>query len=338
MTALLEVRRLVKEFATARGPLRAVDDVSFALEPRETLGVVGESGCGKSTLARSIMFLHRPSSGAVLLDGAPIGDASRRAMLAVRRRMQIVFQDPFGSLNPRLSIERILSEPFIVHGLGSRGQRRDWAAELVELVGLPASSLRRRPHEFSGGQRQRIGIARALALRPQVVVCDEPVSALDLSVQAQILNLLVRLQQQIGLAYVFISHDLGVVHYMADRVLVMYLGRVVELAPTEALWARPYHPYSMALLAAVGENRGRRKAVDNSEVPSPLAPPAGCHFHPRCPFAQARCQSEPPALREIAAGRWAACHFAELIAEGSGAAVAPIAAPRAVSPVAGETS
>ena len=310
MTAPLVVHNVKVHFATPRGTVRALDGVSFSLDRGEIVGVVGESGCGKSTLAKTIVGLQRPSSGSVEIDGNDLLAASRRVVLQKRRQIQMVFQDPFGSLNPRLSIGRILSEPFIVHGLGTCLERQQWVSELIEQVGLASDSLTRRPHEFSGGQRQRICIARALALKPSVIVCDEAVSALDVSVQAQILNLLLDLRKSADLSYVFISHDLSVIHYMSDRVMVMYLGEVVELAPADALWMSPYHPYAMRLLSAVDRRKTAALKSNNDEVPSQINPPAGCPFHPRCPFAKNRCHTEKPMLRQISDRRWAACHYA----------------------------
>ncbi|MCC7427399.1 MAG: ATP-binding cassette domain-containing protein [Alphaproteobacteria bacterium] len=311
MTPLLELRGLARHFAVRGGTLRALDGVDLALNPGETLGIVGESGCGKTTLAKTVIGLQAPTAGEVLLEGQPIAALKGGPLKAVRRRMQMVFQDPFGSLNPRATVGRILREPFIVHGLGTRAEQWRWAEELVEKVGLPSDSLRRHPHEFSGGQRQRIGIARALALRPALIVCDEPVSALDVSVQAQVLNLLLDLQQAEGISYLFISHDLGVVEYIADRVAVMYLGRVVELSDAHRIWERPLHPYTRRLLSAVAIGGAGQASAD--EVPSPLNPPSGCRYHPRCPFVQDRCRSEAPALRQLE-GAQVACHFAEKIA------------------------
>jgi peptide/nickel transport system ATP-binding protein len=310
--ALLELRGLAVHYATARGTLRAVDGVDLDLARGETVGLVGESGCGKSTLGKALLGLAPVTAGAVRFDGvdlAPMGDRDRAPY---RRRMQMIFQDPFGSLNPRHTIGAILDGPLAVHGLGDRAARRTRVAELIAQVGLPPDAALRYPHEFSGGQRQRIGIARALALRPELIVCDEPVSALDLSIQAQILNLLVDLKRDLGLAYLFISHDLGVVRYFADRVLVMYLGRIVESAPAAALWARPRHPYTRALIAAVPDPARRRQAAPLAgDLPSPQDVPKGCRFHPRCPFATELCRTTEPTPRSLDAAHGVACHHAE---------------------------
>ncbi len=309
MTPLLEASRVSVHFPVGGGWLsrgrrvvRAVDDVSLSVARGETLALVGESGCGKSTLGRALLRLVEPTSGEVRFDGADISRLDGAALRQLRRRMQIVFQDPYSSLDPRMTVRDIVGEGLVIHGL-ARGAALDaQVAPLLERVGLPRDAMGRRPHAFSGGQRQRIGIARALALSPELIVCDEPTSALDVSVQAQVLNLLVELQRELGLAYLFISHDLKVVEHLAHRVAVMYLGRIVERASAEALFARRRHPYSDALLSAVpvpDPRAKRRRLTVAGEPPSPLSPPSGCAFHPRCPRAQpGRCDVEVPALSD----------------------------------------
>jgi len=286
--------------------VHAVDRVSFDVGDGEVVGLVGESGCGKSTLGRVGCGLYAPSDGTVAYRGQPVATAA-----GVRRPIQMIFQDPFASLNPRLRIADVIGEAPRVHGLVDRQGVDDYVAQLMRRVGLDPSFVRRYPHQFSGGQRARIGIARALAVQPEFLVCDEAVAALDVSIQAQVLNLFMDLREQLGLTYLFISHDLGVVRHLSDRVVVMYLGRVVEIAPTDPLFAEPNHPYTRALLAEVPRlDRKRRAFVPiKGEIPSPLDPPTGCHFHPRCPQAMPRCAAEAPALREIAAGRLSACHL-----------------------------
>ena len=313
---LLEVENLAKHFAVRKGTVRAVDGVSFSVAKGETLALVGESGCGKSTTARLVLRLIEPSAGQVRFDGTDLTTLSRAELRGMRRRMQIVFQDPYASLDPRMSVGATLEEPLIVHGLGDAAQRQARVAELLRLVGLAPYHAQRFPHEFSGGQRQRIGIARALAVEPALIVCDEPVSALDVSIQAQVLNLLAELQTRLGLSYLFIAHDLAVVRHVADRVAVMYLGRIVEMAPAEELFATPRHPYTQALLAAIPlPDPGVRGAVRPvaGDPPSPLNPPPGCHFHPRCAHATERCRNEAPALRTLGPGHQAACHLAETL-------------------------
>jgi oligopeptide/dipeptide ABC transporter ATP-binding protein len=336
---LLEAIDLVKHFPVGggfggrTGLVRAVDGVSFRLARGETLALVGESGCGKSTTARLVLRLIEPTDGEVIFEGREITGLQGAALRRLRRRMQIVFQDPFASLNPRMSVGAILEEPLLVHGIGSRTERRARVAELLSLVGLAGYHAARYPHEFSGGQRQRIGIARALAVEPALVVCDEPVSALDVSIQAQVVNLLKDLQARLGLSYLFIAHDLAVVKHMADRVAVMYLGRIVETAPTAALFAAPAHPYTRTLLAAIPRPDPRQKqaTAGAADLPSPLDPPPGCHFHTRCGFAVARCRAVAPTLAPIGQGHDVACHrAAELpppVAAEAGA-MAPVAARR----------
>jgi peptide/nickel transport system ATP-binding protein/oligopeptide transport system ATP-binding protein len=319
MTPLLEVRDLRKTYHLAgarpgapRQQVRAVDGVSFDLFPGETLGLVGESGCGKSTIAKLLLRLCDADSGSVRFDGTELIGLPKRQLLPLRRQMQMIFQDPFSSLNPRLKIGEIIAEPLVVHGLARGRDVREQTMELLRIVGLAAEHFDRYPHEFSGGQRQRIGIARALAVRPRLLIADEPVSALDLSIQAQIVNLLQDLQEQFGLTYLFISHDLGIIEHVCNRVAVMYLGRIVELAPATDLYAAQRHPYTEALLNAVpvpDPNRPHRRLVLGGEIPSAANPPLGCHFHPRCPYARDICKSTYPELREQAPGHLAACHF-----------------------------
>ncbi len=316
MSALLAVEGLAKSFPVAAGwgvkaaSLQAVDDVWLDLDAGETLGIVGESGCGKTTLARLVLRLLAPSAGRIVFDGVDVTRADERALAAMRRTMQVVFQDPFGSLDPRGRVGAIVAEPLINLGW-DRARIRARVGEVLDLVGLPAEYASRYPHAFSGGQRQRIGIARALAPDPRLVVCDEAVSALDVSIQAQVLNLLGDIQARLGVAYLFISHNLAVVRQVSHRVAVMYLGRVVELSPEAALFDRPLHPYTALLIAAVPEpdpTLGFRGAPIQGELPSPLDPPPGCPFHPRCPIADSRCRVEPPAFREAAPGRFVRCH------------------------------
>ncbi len=304
---LLEATDLVKHFPAkdGQGTVHAVDGVSLFLQPGETLGIVGESGCGKSTLARLLMRLIEPDAGRLRFDGEDFGGLDRRGLRARRRDMQLIFQDPYASLDPRMSVGTIIAEPLAIHRIGTRAQRRDKVAELLDLVGLGADAATRYPHEFSGGQRQRIGIARAIALEPKLVIADEPVSALDVSIQSQILNLLLELKARLNLSYVFISHDLAVVEHVSDRVAVMYLGRIVETADTETLYRQPSHPYTQALISAIPQPdpaRRRARIVLPGDIPSPEHPPAGCRFHPRCPQAMPRCTVEAPKTTDLARG------------------------------------
>ena len=322
MTALLEVKDLKVHFPVKRGLFRpalesvkAVDDVSFSIAGGETLGLVGESGCGKTTLGRAIVRLVEPTAGNVSLDGREITSVNGAILRTHRRKLQMIFQDPYGSLNPRMTVENIIGEALDIHQLAeNKPARRKRIAELLHAVGLDPAYAQRYPHEFSGGQRQRIGIARALAVEPKLIVCDEPVSALDVSVQAQIVNLLQDLQQQRGLAYLFIAHDLAVVEHISRRVMVMYLGKTVELADAKTIIRAPKHPYTQALISAVpvvDPDSKRQRIILPGDVPSPIHPPAGCPFHPRCPIAEERCRTEIPSLREIISGHKVACHLAK---------------------------
>jgi oligopeptide transport system ATP-binding protein len=318
---LLEVKDLKVHFPVLHGVLgrvqdyvKAVDGVSFTIEPGETLGLVGESGCGKTTMGRAIVRLIEPTSGSILFEGEDLAGMNPKELRARRRKLQMIFQDPYGSLNPRFTIEEVIGEALDIHNLAeSAPARRNRIAELLAAVGLDPAHAQRYPHEFSGGQRQRIGIARALAVEPKLIVCDEPVSALDVSVQAQIINLLQDLQQERGLAYLFIAHDLAVVEHISRRVLVMYLGKIVEVGEAKAIIAAPKHPYTQALISAVpvvDPESKRQRILLPGDVPSPIHPPSGCPFHPRCPVAELpRCQTEAPALREIGPGHYGACHF-----------------------------
>ena len=328
MTALVEVENLVKHYPIRSGivfrhdvgAVKAIDGISFDLEAGETFALVGESGCGKSTTARAVLRLIEPTSGSIRFEGEDITTAGASRLRALRREMQMIFQDPFASLNPRMTVRGILREPFTIHGLDADGK----VESLLEVVGLLPEHADRYPHEFSGGQRQRVGSARALALNPKLIVCDEPVSALDVSIRAQVINLLEDLQAQLKLTYLFIAHDLSVVRHIADRVAVMYLGTIVETAPTDDLFERPSHPYTQALISAVpvpdpNRERARRRILVTGDVPSPINPPSGCRFRTRCPkFAtslseaeQRRCIDEPPALVDRGEGHPSACHYAE---------------------------
>jgi peptide/nickel transport system ATP-binding protein len=309
---LLSVADLHTHFRTPTGPLRAVDGVSLTVGRGESVGLVGESGCGKSTLGKTVLRLVPATSGQVVFDGEEIARLPSASLGPFRRRAQMIFQDPFSSLNPRHTIAAILTAPLVVHGLGSRPERKRRVREMIERVGLPPAVLSRYPHEFSGGQRQRIGIARALILGPEFIVCDEPVSALDLSIQAQILKLLIEMKRDFNLSYLFISHDLSVVRYFSDRVLVMYLGRIVESASGDDLWAKPLHPYTRALIEAIPDPARRRQAAPiGGDLPSPQDVPRGCRFHPRCPLATPICFEQDPALLEHEPGHLAACHHAD---------------------------
>lgn len=309
---ILKIRGLTKHFpirggvfATKQGDVKAVQEVSFDLRKGETLGLVGESGCGKSTLGRTLMRLEEPTAGSVLFEDTDLAKLKLGELFALRRDLQMIFQDPYSSLNPRMTVGEIVREPLDIHKWGSRNEREAKVAELLTQVGLKPEMTDRYPHEFSGGQRQRIGIARTLALDPKVVVADEPVSALDVSVQAQVINLMVRLQKQHDLTYIFISHDLSVVEYISDRIAIMYLGRIVEIGDKTTIFEKPSHPYTRALIAAVPvpdpEKRGQHQLIEG-EIPSPVNPPRGCAFHPRCPFAREECKAAVPPLEPMATG------------------------------------
>ncbi|KMM35918.1 ABC transporter ATP-binding protein [Guptibacillus hwajinpoensis] len=319
--ALLEVKQLKKHFPIEGGVLKqqvgtvkAVDGVTFTLHKGETFGLVGESGCGKSTTGRMLMRLLEPSEGEVLFNGREMTSLSKNEMRHLRKDIQMVFQDPFASLNPRHTVEKIIEEPLIVHNLGNKAERKKRVKELLEIVGLSSYHAKRYPHQFSGGQRQRIGIARALAVNPKLIIADEPVSALDVSIQAQVLNLLEDLQKELGLTYLFIAHDLGVVRHISDRVGVMYLGRIVEMADSEKLYLDSKHPYTQALLSAVpvpDPEYGKDRIILTGDVPSPSNPPSGCPFHTRCPKAMDVCSSVVPEFREVEPGHYTACHLYE---------------------------
>ncbi|MDX2034647.1 MAG: ATP-binding cassette domain-containing protein [Blastocatellia bacterium] len=312
---LVQIEGLRKYFPAGRQQVRAVDGVTFSIRRGETLGLVGESGCGKTTVGRAILRLIEPTAGTVRFEGRDLASLRREELRQMRRRMQIIFQDPYSSLNPRMRVGAIIAEPLEIHQAGDKAERRERVAELLRVVGLDPTYADRYPHEFSGGQRQRIGIARALALHPAFIVADEPVSALDVSVQAQVVNLLQDLQERFGLTYLFISHGLAVVKHISSRVGVMYLGKLVELAPAEAIYAAPLHPYTQALLAAIPipdpELKREARQRLGGDVPNPIAPPAGCRFHTRCPHAMPRCGIEEPAIREAAPGHFVACFLHE---------------------------
>jgi len=296
-----------------RSPVRAVDGVSFTVRQGECLGLVGESGSGKTTTARIVMGLEKPDSGAVTFEGVKTSDARHPAARAACRKMQMIFQDPYASLNPRMSVGRIVAEPLVVHNIGTKKEREERVAELLEMVGLNPYFVRRYPHEFSGGQRQRIGIARALSLNPRLVICDEPVSALDVSIQAQTLNLLQDLQKDFNLSYIFVAHDLSVVQHISDRVAVMYVGKVVEMAESDELYTHPKHPYTEALMSSVPKPDPKRKSsriIMQGDVADPSNPPPGCYFHPRCRYAVDKCKIDPPVFEQIAPDHFVACHRA----------------------------
>jgi oligopeptide transport system ATP-binding protein len=337
-TPILEVAGLVKHFPVRKGVLqrvvgkvRAVDGVDLSLAQGETLALVGESGCGKSTLGRLVLRLIEATDGSIRFEGRDVRALGDRDLRALRSRMQIIFQDPYASLNPTMTVGDMITEPMMLHGTGNAAERRQRSEELLALVGLSPYHARRFPHEFSGGQRQRIGIARALAGEPRLIVADEPVSALDVSIQAQVINLMRDLQRRFGLSYILISHGLAVVKHVADRVAVMYLGKIVEIGDKRAVFARPRHPYTQALLAAIpvpDPTLKRQRAILEGDVPSPLNPPPGCRFHTRCPYAQARCRTEEPLLEPTEAGHKVACHFWRDVPE-----MAPIAAGIDADPV-----
>jgi oligopeptide transport system ATP-binding protein len=318
-TPLLAVKHLKKHFpikggvfSKTIGYVYAVDDINFTLEKGETLGLVGESGCGKSTTGRTILRLIEPTDGAICFEGQDITTLDKSAMRALRREMQIIFQDPYASLNPRMTVGSIIGEPLEIHKIAKGSEKEERVASLLQKVGLRAEDMRKYPHEFSGGQRQRIGIARALALNPKLIVCDEPVSALDVSIQAQVINLLEDLQAEFGLSYLFIAHNLNVVEHISNRVAVMYLGQIVELASDEELYKNPQHPYTEALLSAVpipDPTVKKKRIILEGDVPSPINPPKGCHFHTRCMYKDKICEEVEPEFKDIGGGHWVACHF-----------------------------
>ena len=310
---LLEVRNLTKHFPVGHGKeVHAVNGVSFTLEKGETLGIVGESGCGKSSMGRTILKVHEPTSGQIIFEGNDITKLSNKKMFSYRKKMQMIFQDPYASLNPRFTVGEIIEEPMIIHKMGTAHERKAIVQELIETVGLKPDHIRRYPHEFSGGQRQRIGIARTLALRPEFIVCDEPISALDVSIQAQVINMFEELQEKLGVAYLFIAHDLLVVHHISDRIAVMYLGRIVEIADSNELNDNPMHPYTQSLLSAVPYPdpkmaKERQRIILEGDVPSPLRMPTGCAFRTRCKYATERCAQECPSLTDRGNGHMVAC-------------------------------
>ncbi len=318
-TPLLAVKHLKKHFpikggvfSKTIGYVYAVDDINFTLEKGETLGLVGESGCGKSTTGRTILRLIEPTEGAIYFEGQDITNLDKGAMRALRREMQIIFQDPYASLNPRMTVGSIIGEPLEIHKIAKGSEKEERVASLLQKVGLRAEDMRKYPHEFSGGQRQRIGIARALALNPKLIVCDEPVSALDVSIQAQVINLLEDLQAEFGLSYLFIAHNLNVVEHISNRVAVMYLGQIVELASDQELYKNPQHPYTEALLSAVpipDPTVKKKRIILEGDVPSPINPPTGCHFHTRCMYKEKICEEVEPEFKDIGGGHWVACHF-----------------------------
>ncbi len=321
---LLRVNNLVKHFPIMQGVIiqkqvgavHAVDDVSFDVRRGETLGLVGESGCGKSTTGRTVLQLYRPTSGSVVFDGVDLVNLKGEDLRHMRRKMQMIFQDPYASLNPRMTVGEIVGEPLVVHNVAKQKEIEERVANLLDLVGLNPAFSARYPHEFSGGQRQRIGVARALALQPSFIVCDEPISALDVSIQAQVVNLLEDLQKQFNLTYLFIAHDLSMVRHISNRIAVMYLGVIVELADRDELYLEPLHPYAQALLSAVPipdpiADANRKRVLLEGDVPSPVNPPSGCHFRTRCSIAESLCAEQKPAFRELKPGHFVACHFAE---------------------------
>ena len=321
---LIRAENLTKHFPVTRGlifqkqvgAVQAVDDLNFEIYQGETFGMVGESGCGKSTTGRAILQLHKPTAGKVYYEDTELTTATAQTMQRMRRNMQIIFQDPYASLNPRLTVGNIIAEPLEVHNIGTADERRERVQDLLRLVGLNPYFVNRYPHEFSGGQRLRIGVARALALEPKFIVCDEPISALDVSIQAQVVNLLEKLQNELGLTYLFIAHDLSMVRHISDRVAVMYLGKMVELTTRDELYTNPMHPYTKALLSAVPvpdpvQETKRKRIILEGDVPSPINPPSGCRFHPRCPIAEEICSQVAPEWREATAGHWVACHLAK---------------------------